>query len=380
MASRREGPALPLRASLRAASQVGVDLSSDSAANIRLLQDLKRLVHNKRRQLPDQRVDDYVINYPDEPTHQLVNTCYAADDPPLGLMEAPGLSSKALPLRTTHKSVAATGSQLCVAAKAPALPAAPAVGFQMGDPSAVQTMMQMLQPLMGMMQFFQNMHNGGDGSSGQATGGLSNLQVFTPPTHSRRLSYQNQNNDAARSPPADESQQETPPPQSVLALPDLPPTLSPEEQAKLVADATKERQEAKAAEPKAGAKAKAKAKAKGKAKAKSQTATKAAPKATVKAAAKAKGKAKAKVKPEDRKVYSKDDERPPRPELGDPTTWYRSGKIHINQGCFRVFLRVTDRCDRKIRILPGQEQECWEKALSLIDERLASGDAAEDAN
>lgn len=363
---------------LRCSAQFGLNIGTDGASKLRMLQDLKGIVNSKRRKV---RLDaDRIMSYPEEPSWQIIDRFYTPEDPPLGLLEAPSLPSAVLPLRTSHKSVAASSShQLVPVAKtqppAPAGPTTSPMDF-MQNPNQMMQMMQMFQPLMQMAQLFQNMQAGGDGGSGQAAS-LANLQVFTPPTQGRRLSFHgNPGNEPAKSPPDDSQQEKDTGDKPVLALPDLPEALSPQEQAKLVANATKERQEAKAAEPKAEPKAKGKAKAKAKAK----TAAKAAAKAKTAAKAasapkKEKPQAKAKTKPEDRKVYDLD-ERPPRAELGDATTWYRSGKIHVNSGCYRVFLRATDRCDRKIRILDGQEDQCWEKALKLIDESLASGDSA----
>lgn len=232
----------------------------------------------------------------------------------------------------------------------------------------------MMQPFMHMAQMFQQFQGGTAGGGAPAC----NLQMLTPPTQGRRLSFQSDGSPAAG------SQEESPPAEPVLALPDLPVALSPEEQQKLVADAKAAKSEAKDAEPKA--KAKSKGKAKAKASAKSNGKAKSNPKSKAKSKAAAGSKAsgsepaatveeahpKAKV---DRKVYRLGDALPGVPAQGDPTAWYRAGKIHRNSGCFRVFLRSSDRCDKKIKITDGNEQEAWEKALGLIDKSLEGAEA-----
>lgn len=159
-----------------------------------------------------------------------------------------------------------------------------------------------------------------------------------------------------------EAKVETPAPKALVL-----PEMSPEAQVKTVAAATGARKLAREAAKEnevipdsKKAPAKAKAKAKGKAKAK----------AVAKGKAKATKGSVANTQPEGvaREAV------PPFMKKGDPTVHYRGGKLHRNTDCFRVFVKAADRCDRKVRIVEGQEQECWLKAIGLIDARLDAVD------
>lgn len=177
-----------------------------------------------------------------------------------------------------------------------------------------------------------------------------------------------------------------------LQLPDLP-ELPPPDQMEVIAAAAKKRtdankENAKATKPKAKAKGKAKAKSKAKAKAKSKAmakpdvsendkkATDHGNKAKAKAKAQAvvpkqKAKAKAKANPKAKAkamacLPSSRRNRPPVMQLGDPTVYHEKGKIHRNAEMYRVFVRSSDRCDRKVRI--GDDVEAaWDKALGIIE-------------
>ena len=120
-----------------------------------------------------------------------------------------------------------------------------------------------------------------------------------------------------------------------------------------------------------------KAKAKGAAKSKAKSKAKAKAKATAVAKGKAKTtKAEAKGDPPIVPEAVAREALPPIMKLGDPTVLYRGGKLHRNSDCFRVFVKASDRCDRKVRIREGQEQECWLKALGIIDARLDAVDVS----
>ena len=50
-------------------------------------------------------------------------------------------------------------------------------------------------------------------------------------------------------------------------------------------------------------------------------------------------------------------------QLGDPTVYHEKGR---NAEMYRVFVRSSDRCDRKVRI--GDDVEAaWDKALGIIE-------------
>ena len=55
---------------------------------------------------------------------------------------------------------------------------------------------------------------------------------------------------------------------------------------------------------------------------------------------------------------------------GSPTVWYLGGKVHCNGNGYRVFLRPSDRNDRKVRVEPSPE-ESWQECLKLIKEAHA---------
>ena len=63
--------------------------------------------------------------------------------------------------------------------------------------------------------------------------------------------------------------------------------------------------------------------------------------------------------------------RPPCPSApGLGTTHFRGGKIQYpkNGKELRVFRKVTDRNDRKVKIHDGCAEAAWEKALSIIED------------
>jgi hypothetical protein len=63
--------------------------------------------------------------------------------------------------------------------------------------------------------------------------------------------------------------------------------------------------------------------------------------------------------------------RPPCPSApGLGTTYFRGGKIQYpkNGKELRVFHKVTDRNDRKVKIHDGCAEAAWEKALSIIED------------
>lgn len=165
---------------------------------------------------------------------------------------------------------------------------------------------------------------------------------------------------------------ETPAPKALML-----PEMSPESQVKTVAAATLGRKDARDAAKENDVKIDPKAKAKGAAKSKAKSKAKAKAKATAVAKGKAKTtKAEAKGDPPIVPEAVAREALPPIMKLGDPTVLYRGGKLHRNSDCFRVFVKASDRCDRKVRIREGQEQECWLKALGIIDARLDAVDVS----
>ena len=177
------------------------------------------------------------------------------------------------------------------------------------------------------------------------------------------------------------------------------PEITPESQIDKYNAAVKARQAAKATEAetadleqpdqeKPGSTVKAKAKAKEKAKAKAKAKAKGEPKAKVRAnasASKAKSQdetsgqksendeppcKKAKVVPKKERVIYDLENKPAPMAKGSPTVWYLGGKIHCNGNDYRVFLRASDRNDRKVRVEPSPE-ESWQKCLKLIEEAHA---------
>ena len=63
--------------------------------------------------------------------------------------------------------------------------------------------------------------------------------------------------------------------------------------------------------------------------------------------------------------------RPAKMETGDPTVFYKGGKIHRNEKatCFRVFMSEKDKCDKKIARKTCGEDAAWEKACKLLEDK-----------
>ena len=63
--------------------------------------------------------------------------------------------------------------------------------------------------------------------------------------------------------------------------------------------------------------------------------------------------------------------RPAKMETGDPTVFYKGGKIHRNEKatCFRVFMSEKDKCDKKIAWKTCGEDAAWEKACKLLEDK-----------
>lgn len=150
--------------------------------------------------------------------------------------------------------------------------------------------------------------------------------------------------------PNTKSSQQSPTPKTLLA----PPEMSAEEQAEVVAKALADRKCAKDAakddehtdDKKKAAKAKAKSKAKCKStpKAKSQPSTKACKPTKTSAAIPVKSS----ISPKHKVGSSNDKTRPPPMKSGDPTVFYKGGKIHRSdaKAAWRVFINESDRCDK----------------------------------
>ena len=63
--------------------------------------------------------------------------------------------------------------------------------------------------------------------------------------------------------------------------------------------------------------------------------------------------------------------RPAKMETGDPTVFYKGGKIHRNEKatCFRVFMSEKDKCDKKVAWKTCGEDAAWEKACKLLEDK-----------
>ena len=63
--------------------------------------------------------------------------------------------------------------------------------------------------------------------------------------------------------------------------------------------------------------------------------------------------------------------RPAKMETGDPTVFYKGGKIHRNEKatCFRVFMSEKDKCDKKVAWKTCGEDAAWEKARKLLEDK-----------
>ena len=76
-------------------------------------------------------------------------------------------------------------------------------------------------------------------------------------------------------------------------------------------------------------------------------------------------------KPKQPKRVAPAEARPAKMETGDPTVFYKGGKIHRNEKatCFRVFMSEKDKCDKKIAWKTCGEDAAWEKACKLLEDK-----------
>ena len=370
-----------------------------------LLNQLKTLYKAKARKAKvDVSKQAHIIMYPEVPTAAMIRDCYDADDPPVasvstsaGTLECLRRSSNKTKAEQTALVPTMPGPAMQPPAmQPPAMPGFAPTGMQNVQQAMAFMGMDPMQAMMAMAARLFSQQGGQQSQQSQETPGLRifagsrgevNLAAASTPQASTPQGVA-QAETPHGSPPGEDSQD------LQLALPDTAQVVSPEEQAASVQLATQARQAAKATEtpatktPATKAKAKAKAKAKGKAKAKSQAKVeKESAEANVSGAtssskrkacdddvdvapspkAKAKPAAKAKARPE--KIVFTQENRPPCPEPKSGTTWYRKGKIHRNQGGFRVFVNASDRCDKKVTIKDENDCEAeWQKALKMIDD------------
>ena len=374
-----------------------------------LLNQLKTLYKTKAKKAKvDVSKQAHIIMYPKVPTEAMIRDCYDADDPPVASVSSSYGTLECL-RRSSNKSKAEQTALVPTmpgpAMQPPAMQPPAMPGFA---PNAMQNAQQAMafmgmDPMQAMMamaaRFFSQ--QGGQLSQQSQQDPTPGLRIFAGSRGEANLV----SSPTPQAPQAVTPQETGDDSQEQLALA-LPAVISPEDQAAAVAMATKARQEAKAEMPKAKAEPKSNAKAKGKSTAKAKAKSNAKDKAKSKPKAKSQGKiekgskrkasdgddedddvapspkakatpsspmakakpgAKAKARAE-RTVFTEDN-KPPVPEPKSGTTWYRKGKIHRNQGGFRVFLNASDRCDKKVRITDENNCEAeWQKALKMIDD------------
>jgi len=316
----------------------------------------------------------FLVEYPPSPfdlPEGLRARAYA-DDPPC-LIAVDEALNRVVSLRKTNKGMDVNSQQS-------------------QSQSQAEVMANTLMSVMAMMQ--QGVH----GSTGQhqlpgltlfkpkakATKALGDAASTTPTTPATPAGDQTDSQETME--PANLPVQAAPSKPVPLALPapsnasalvePKPLELPPEQQVATVLDSIKERTAGKkrAAEEDPQAPSK---QAKGKAKCKLKAAPKPKPKA------KASGKAKSKkpsVKVADANEQPAADHqqepaiglgRPPCPSApGLGTTYFRGGKIQYpkNGKEMRVFRKVTDRNDLKVKIRDGCAEAAWEKALSIIED------------
>ena len=377
--------------------ELGLDLGTPKQS-LDLLNQLKSLYKAKaRKSKVDVSKQAHIIMYPEVPTEAMIRNCYDADDTPVA-----SVSSSAGTLECLRKSSNKTKPETAL------VPTMPAPGMQpptmpgfapnaMQQAMAQQAMAFMGMDPMAMMSMAARFFSQGGQQSQQETPGLKifagskgEVSLAASPTP-QAMTPQGVTPQAVTphgSTPGEDSQE------LMLALPDAGQLVPPEEQATSVQLATQARQAARATgtpatqTPATKAKAKAQAKAKGKAKAKSQAKVeKESAKAKASGATgsskrkacdddgdvapshKAKPKPDAKAKARAEKMVFTQENPPSVPEPKSGTTWYRKGKIHRNQGGFRVFLNAGDRCDKKVKITDENDCEAeWQKALKMIDD------------
>lgn len=379
--------------------ELGLDLGTPKQS-LDLLNQLKTLYKAKARKAKvDVSKQTHIIMYPEVPTAAMIRDCYDADDPPVASVSTSAGTLECL-RRSSNKSKADQTALVPMPAgpamQPPAMPGFAPNAMQHAQQAMAFMGMDPMQAMMAMAARLFSQQGGQQSQQIQETPGLRifagsrgevNLAAAPTPQASTPQGVA-QAETPHGSPPGEDSQD------LQLALPDTAQVVSPEEQAASVQLATQARQAAKATEtpatktPATKAKAKAKAKAKGKAKAKSQAKVEKEPaEANVSGATssskrkacdddvdvapspKAKAKPAAKAKARAEKIVFTQENRPPCPEPKSGTTWYRKGKIHRNQGGFRVFVNASDRCDKKVKIKDENDCEAeWQKALKMIDD------------
>ena len=371
--------------------ELGLDLGTPKQS-LDLLNQLKTLYKTKAKKAKvDVSKQAHIIMYPKVPTEAMIRDCYDADDPPVASVSSSAGTLECL-RRSSNKSKADQTALVPMPA-GPAMQPPAMLGFA---PNAMQHAQQAMalmgmdpmQAMMAMAARLFSQQGGQQSQQGQETPGLRifagsrgevNLAAAPTPQASTPQGVA-QAETPHGSPPGEDSQD------LQLALPDTAQVVSPEEQAASVQLATQARQAAKATETPAtktpATKAKAKAKAKSQAKVEKEPAEANVSGATssskrkacdddvdVAPSPKAKAKPAAKVKARPEKIVFTQENRPPCPKPKSGTTWYRKGKIHRNQGGFRVFVNASDRCDKKVKIKDENDCEAeWQKALKMIDD------------
>ena len=366
---RRLGLHLPSELTVRhifaVSLKAGLQCQKDPTSLSTTMRELKRILKVACKNAP--RSKEHVVKYPSSPEELprwLFQEAYDENDPPqsidISTAEVAGQAaavalrknSKLLPQNQQHMQ---TGMMVSGGQPVPQ------------DPLAAIQMM-----FMGMIQMFQGQAQQLEVPSLELMKPKEKIKALpcpmVPPAPAQGGVLALTNGSSSATGPATPAVEPTTPAKSAVSEPMIEtpapkalslPTMSPESQVKAVAAATSVRKDARLAakENEESQVAKAKAKAKCKAKAK----------------ATAKGKAKA-TKTEPKSEAIAPEAVPPIMKKGDPTVYYRGGKVHRNTDCFRVFVKASDRCDRKVRIWEGQEQECWLKAIGIIDARLDATD------
>lgn len=316
---------------LRTALALGLELGSVSPYYA--LQDLKKAL--KRQVKSGTPFAVHLSEYPPTPAdlpEELLSVAYVEEEP---------LTSEAVNELTMHKAsgsgAVALRRKRTSDALVPTSTPAPASSSQNAG-LGIETLVQ--NTLMGLIQQgFSNFQ-----AHQQGGGALNNLQVFKNPKAADAAKRETTEVPAIEAPKEEKKTTPVEPTKaSILPTQEEVSDVDP----KVVQAALDQRKDAGYTKPKAKAKGKAKAQA-------AAAKPKAKPKAKAKAVAKTKAKASAPVK-------STHD--PKDPGIGGGTVWWGGGKIQCNHPeHYRLFIRSSDRCDRKIRRGSG----AWERCLEAI--------------
>ena len=321
--------------------------------------ELKRLVKTKAKKMG--ACQPHIVAYPAHPSElpqSIFSGAYTEADPPLGGPSGVAMCDSQVALRRSNKLVRLDTNSIMPFQQSASSSSAGNMDPLMAIFSALQQFMpnQQQQKSEGQVKGLTIFKAAANGQSSARTPSMTAPAKPVMPLVDDTLPDASQK--ASSSGAADPAKAANSAADETVEPMELPSLVGVEEQSELVLKALADRKKAnevKKPAPKPKGKAKAKGKAQAKAKAASaKTVTKTVAKTVAKTGAS--------------KVVHTKRCKPEMPDEGAPTIWYEQGKIHTSgkEKCWRVFLRSTDRVDRKVK-WGDNPAERWLNCLKAIE-------------